>query len=56
MTEQYAEYLYRVTVQCFERVHMEYHGDPADLLYGQSNVVYGGMTLGKSGAAVQAGQ
>lgn len=55
-TEQYAEYPYPVTVQYFERVRLEYHGDPADPLYGQSNAVYGGMTLGRLGAAVQAGQ
>ncbi len=54
-TEQYTDYPYPVTVQYFERVRMEYHGDPADPLYGKSNVVYGGMTLGRLGAAVQAG-
>ena len=55
LTEQYAEYPYPVTVQYFERVRLEYHGDPADPLYGQSNAVYGGMTLGRLGAAVYAG-
>ena len=45
--ETYADYPYPVTVQYFERVRMEYHGDPADPLYGQ-------MTLGRIGAAVYA--
>lgn len=46
--ETYPDYPYPVTVQYFERVRMEYHGDPADPLYGQ-------MTLGRFGAAVYAG-
>jgi hypothetical protein len=46
--ETYPEYPYPVTVQYFERVRMEYHGDPADPLYGQ-------MTLGRIGAAVYEG-
>ena len=46
--ETYADYPYPVMVQYFERVRMEYHGDPADPLYGQ-------MTLGRIGAAVYAG-
>lgn len=46
--ETYPYYPYAVTVQYFERVRMEYHGDPADPLYGQ-------MTLGRIGAAVYAG-
>jgi hypothetical protein len=46
--EKYPEYPYSVTVQYFERVRMEYHGDPADPLYGK-------MTLGRIGAAVYEG-
>lgn len=43
--ESYTDYTYAVVVQYFERVRMEYHGDPADPLYGQ-------ITLGRLGAAV----
>ena len=46
--EMYPDYPYAVTVQYFERVRMEYHGDPADPRYGQ-------ITLGRIGAAVYAG-
>lgn len=46
--EQYTDYPYPVTVQYFERSRMEYHGDPADPLYGQ-------ITFGRIGAAVYEG-